>query len=122
MNAYEFFSDKELTCQCGCDQMLMDPKFMAHIVEGRRALDFAFVVSSGYRCPEHNNKISSTGYNGPHTTGRAIDIRAGSRQKALIIDYFRDVGFSRFGVARSFIHLDDLTRPDGFAENVVWTY
>ena len=122
MSTYEFFSDEELTCQCGCGQMAMDAQFMRKVVEGRRVLGFPFIVTSGYRCSEHNNNVSGSGYNGPHTLGRAIDIKASSRQKFLVMNYFKDEGMTRFGVARSFIHFDDLTEHDLFDEEVVWTY
>jgi zinc D-Ala-D-Ala carboxypeptidase len=122
MSTYEFFSDEELTCQCGCGQMEMDAQFMREVVEGRRALGFPFIVTSAYRCPEHNNSVSNSGYNGAHTLGRALDIKADARRKALVMNYFKGVGMTRFGVARTFIHFDDLTEQDLFDEDVVWTY
>jgi len=122
MSVYEYFSDEELTCQCGCGRMEMDAQFMRKVVNARIALDFPFVVTSAYRCPEHNNTVSKSGYNGPHTLGRALDIRANSRAKNLVLRYFINEGLTRFGVARSFIHFDDLTEQDLFDENVLWTY
>ena len=32
-------------------------------------------ITSAYRCPSHNDSVSSTGMAGPHTTGLAVDIR-----------------------------------------------
>ena len=31
-------------------------------------------INSGYRCSTHNAAVSSTGPNGPHTTGNSVDI------------------------------------------------
>lgn len=122
MNKYEFFSDKELTCQCGCGLMLMDSAFMEKVIDVRRELGFAFSVTSAYRCPEHNNNVSVTGFYGPHVTGRALDVRANSRQKSLIQEAMEKKGMTRFGIAKSFIHFDDLTEQDLFDEKVTWSY
>ena len=122
MSTYEFFSDEELTCQCGCGRMEMDAQFMRKVVNARGALGVPFIVTSAYRCPEHNNRVSKSGYNGPHTIGRALDIRADARTKSIVLDYFAKQGMTRFGVAKTFIHFDDLTEQDLFDEDVLWTY
>lgn len=119
--AWQYFSTEELQCQCGCGQMKMDPGFMDKLVSLRRALG-PLSLTSAYRCPSHNAKVSSTGLSGPHTTGRAVDIRANSRMKYKILAEARKMGFTRFGVAKGFIHIDDLTEADGFDEDVIWTY
>ncbi|MEO5330361.1 MAG: D-Ala-D-Ala carboxypeptidase family metallohydrolase, partial [Magnetococcus sp. THC-1_WYH] len=40
----------------------------------RREFNRPMPVSSGYRCPMHNARVSKTGFSGPHTTGQAVDI------------------------------------------------
>lgn len=118
---WEFFSEKELQCQCGCGKALMDDKFMKKLISLRKAIG-PLSPTSAYRCPAHNAKVSSTGLTGPHTTGRAVDIRANSRQKYKIMEECRKLGITRFGIAKTFIHIDDLTQAQGFDEDVIWAY
>lgn len=119
---YKYFSDEELKCKCGCNESKMDDEFMQKLIRIREDCGFPFSLSSAYRCPEHNNAVSSTGLTGPHTTGHAVDIKANSRQRYKVMEAARKVGFTRFGIAKSFIHIDDLTVSDGFDEEVIWTY
>jgi uncharacterized protein YcbK (DUF882 family) len=123
MKDYQYFSAEELKCKCGeCDGGEMNDAFMKKVERMRCKLGFSFVVTSGYRCPAYNASVSSTGLDGPHTTGRAIDIKAGSREKFLIKREAMLQGIIRFGVGKNFIHFDDLMPSDGFDPNVIWTY
>jgi len=123
---WQYFTIEELTCHCGCGKMDMDEGFMRKIVSLRRSLGFPFPVSSGFRCPEHNNNVSGSGLNGPHTTGHAMDIEIAGEEALDIISNATDfhmtgVGIKQHGDKR-FIHLDDLkggpTRPRPW----VWSY
>lgn len=118
----KYFTEDELKCKCGCNQNLITPSFLDKLDRIREECGFPFRVTSAYRCPPHNNNISSTGLTGPHTTGRAIDIATNSRQKFKIMEAARREGITRFGIAKGFIHIDDLTTQDGFDEEVIWTY
>ena len=110
---YDDFDQDEFLCRC-CGQEAMVPEFMQRLQEFRSALGFPFVISSGYRCPNHNDSVSSTGRDGPHTTGRAVDIQVSGKHAVEIDDACRDFGFTGKGVkqkgnhAGRFIHLDDL--------------
>lgn len=103
----------------------MHPDFMSKLVALRTYLDFPFPVSSAFRCPEHNQRVSSTGANGPHTTGRAIDIAVRGEQAYEIVSQAARFGFTGIGVAQKgggrFIHLDDLEYPDA-PRPWVWSY
>lgn len=124
MSRWEFFdpaTDKMLAC-AHCGEMKLNDAFMQKVVEIRRAIGRPFMVTSGYRCPEHNNKVSKSGLTGPHTTGRAMDVAADSRLRYLIVEQALIQGMTRIGIARTFIHLDDLTLVDGYADKVIWTY
>lgn len=119
------FPDKELFCKCGCGR-LPNPEFMAKVENLRMRAGFPMPVSSGFRCPEHNAKVSSTGAWGPHTTGRAIDIavshsRAMELVRLALTSGFTGIGINQKGNAR-FIHLDDL--PDGEKQPrpTIWSY
>jgi uncharacterized protein YcbK (DUF882 family) len=105
--------------------MDMDPVFMDKLVTLRKACAFKFPVTSGYRCPEYNDRISSTGRDGPHTTGRAVDINISGTRAYQLISLAGSYGMKGLGVKqhgehrRRFLHLDDLlegTRP------WIWSY
>lgn len=94
--------------------MKMDPEFMRKLVDLRRTLGFPFYITSGYRCPKHNKAVGGT-ENGPHTTGRAVDITLSSEHAAQVIELGFQKGYIKgLGVSypnRSvvkFIHIDDL--------------
>lgn len=119
---FSYGTDPMLACPC-CGEKGMDDTFMREILDPiRNACGFPFHITSGYRCPEYNNRISSTGTKGAHTTGKAVDIRANSRQKSQIMSAAYNLGISRFGVAKTFVHLDDCAEDEGFDSDVVWTY
>lgn len=98
-------------------------------VEALRTLcGFPFPITSAYRCPDHNAKVSSTGRTGPHTTGRAIDIGVRGEQAfklvQLALQYgttFTGIGLQQKGQGR-FVHLDDLPNAQGQPRPTVWTY
>lgn len=119
---HKYFTENELRCKCGCGAQKMDFDFMRKLEQIRKSAGFAFHVTSAYRCPAHNARVSSTGHTGPHTTGRAIDIAADGKKKYAILELARGAGMKRFGIGKTFIHLDDLEQSEGFADRVIWTY
>lgn len=112
------FTPEEFQCQhCGKNQIVID--FVKKLDDVRDKVSFPFKITSGYRCPEHNNNVSSTGLNGPHTTGRAADIHAPpeyARDLVRLLQVFPGIGFKLHGPVESrFIHIDEL-------EYRSWTY
>lgn len=73
---YEFFTDSELRCKCGCGTLNMDSSFMTRLVDARRLAGIPFRIASGCRCPSYNARVSKA--KGIPTTGRhiATDTRA----------------------------------------------
>ena len=114
------FAPDEFACQCGCGRADMDATFMRKLQMVRDEFG-PMQISSGYRCPAHNAKVSSTGATGPHTTGKAADIR-------LIVlaakNLFPGIGVSQRGSHSSrFIHLDQLEPGEANgARPWVWSY
>ena len=118
----------------------------------RRIRDKPTPLSSAYRCSVHNTNVSSTGPNGPHTTGRAADIQcsgatarevlfaavlvsaveAGALTEAqakqalpaMLKAGFQGIGLAQKGAHGSrFIHLDDLAANDTAGPRPwTWTY
>jgi uncharacterized protein YcbK (DUF882 family) len=103
----------------------MHPDFMSKLVALRAYLNFPFVLSSAFRCPEHNSAVSSTGSVGPHTTGRAVDIVVRGEQAYEVLANAARFGFTGIGVNQKggsrFIHLDDLESPE-YPRPGVWSY
>ena len=118
---WQNFSPDEVKCQ-HCGELKIDEELMDLIQAARETLG-PLRITSGFRCSEHNNNISSTGPTGPHTTGKAIDIATkSSQQRKELIDYFASK-VSGLGIAKSFIHIDLLTSEDGFdARPNSWIY
>ena len=70
------FSAKEVSCKCGkCSGLPTGDAFITfvHALDNLQAIREIYgkpmILSSGYRCPEHNKSVSSTGLTGPHTIG-----------------------------------------------------
>lgn len=125
----EFFSKKEFDCKCGCGTNRMSESFIRGLDTMRRHLGFPLIVTSGYRCPEYNNKIASTGLTGPHTTGRAADLSVMGYQAHTVLRYatihggYSGIGIKQHGPhASRFIHLDDLEANGGRFRPTLWSY
>jgi zinc D-Ala-D-Ala carboxypeptidase len=118
------FSYREMACHCGCGRADMDPGFMDLLQILRNVYGKPMVVSSGYRCPEHNVRVSTTGPNGPHTTGKAADILVyGQHARELMRLVFTNWPFNFIGLGvnqkgphrQRFLHLDVVSET-------VWSY
>ena len=112
--------------QCGSDGSEMNETFVAKLDRLRDLCDFPFFVTSGYRCPAHNQTVSTTGPNGPHTTGRAADIHVygeKAHRLLMLIGYkMTGIGLNQRGpYGKRFVHLDDLEAPQ-HPRPRVWTY
>jgi len=71
-------------------------------------------ITSAFRCPEHNDNVSSTGLSGPHTTSKAVDIHvSNSQHRKELISYFADK-VNGLGIAKTFLHIDLLNSDNGF--------
>lgn len=128
----EHFSETELSCRCGkCEFPGMDEEFMDLIEAVRTDPGWKrpMVISSAYRCPEHNNRVSSTGYDGPHTSGKAIDIRVSGKDAWDLMGVASSYEFTGVGVAQKgnhqsrFIHLDLLSDEETKGPRPwIWSY
>jgi len=125
---WEFFTYDEFACACGDCVNRMDATFIDVLDDLRRRCGFPFVVTSGYRCPDYNDRIASTGRDGPHTTGRAVDIAlSGPNVHRLVMQvslggWMSGIGLKQKGEhSKRFVHMDDLAEPD-HPRPRVWTY
>lgn len=127
MERSEHFSRNELACKC-CGMADMDEAFMERLEDLRKSYNKPMKASSAYRCPEHNAEVSKTGKDGPHTTGRAIDILVSGKDTHAIIRIAAGMGFTGIGIKQKgphdqrFLHLDDLEEEPGRPRPWVWSY
>lgn len=118
------FKHVELRCRC-CGENRIDEGFLAFLEAVRVECGFPFVLSSAYRCPTHNARVSSTGVDGPHTVG-AADVKVFGHQAHRVIEVGAKLGARGIGVSqkgpqeRRFLHLDILDR--GGPRPWVWSY
>jgi len=129
------FTDKELECRC-CGVSAMQPEFMDALEKIRVEMNRPLKLSSAFRCSKHNQKVSSTGPNGPHTDhghgGQACDVLISGSSALKLVEVARKYGMSGIGVKQNgpaknrFIHLDNLgadyTKITGGPRPWVWSY
>lgn len=103
----------------------MDPKFLGLLDHARGIAGIEFKINSGYRTPEHNSKVGGkprtpTSKGSSHLYGLAADINCdNSRDRSIILNALVDSGFTRIGIAKTFIHVDlDKSK----SQNVCWLY
>lgn len=105
----------------------MDADFMRDLDRLRAVVGFPLAISSGYRCPAYNTRISSTGSDGPHTTGKAVDVPIVGARALELLTTAEALGFTGIGVNqrgphnKRFIHIDKLTPQEG-PRPWVWSY
>lgn len=121
------FSRDELACKCGCARMEIPREFLNKLENLRQACGFPFTISSGYRCPDYNARVSGTGRAGPHTKA-AVDVQVAGANAWVLVSMatrygFRGIGVSQKGAHGSrFIHLDDLPDAPGQPRPWIWSY
>ena len=100
----ENFTDDELKCQC-CGDLRFDHAFRIKLNVARRIAGIPFVVSSGYRCPTHNEAVGSKTQN--HEKGLAVDIKClDSARRFKIVKALIEVNVLGIGIYEDFIHGD----------------
>ena len=101
---------------------------MDMLQEAREIAGCVFSITSGYRTQQYHDDLGRRGYKtakkgtSPHLKGLAADIAcSNSRDRWIIINALVLAGFSRIGIADTFIHVD-LSTYEGHRQNVIWTY
>ena len=112
----KYFSTSEFDCQ-HTGENRMEQDFLSKLDSLREACGFPFVITSGYRSPDHPIEAVKE-IPGTHAQGIAADIKiTNSAQRYTIIREALAHGFTGLGVAGDFIHVDTRgTVP------VIWTY
>lgn len=114
------FSEAELRCK-HCGLYRMDDGFMDRLQAIRDVYARPMIISSAYRCPDHNVAVSTTGLRGPHTTGKAVDVLVHGAHAIELITIALEYGIEGLGVSQHgphqsrFVHFDQLGKR-------LWSY
>lgn len=122
----KYFSEDEQSCPC-CGVNGLKPSFIKRLNQLRHNVGFALLMSSGYRCRNHNSDIGGA-EDSSHILGRGGDLVV-SRHKAFrVLEEAPKLGFTGIGLHQKgetnerIIHLDDLTNEPGRPRPTIWTY
>ena len=119
----KYFKLSEFNCPFLNDQK-MNYTFLEKLDEAREIAEIPFKITSGYRTKEYNEDLIKRGYkasrNSSHLKGLAADISVkDSKSRFIVFNSLLLAGFTRIGIADTFIHVDLDTDK---TQNVIWTY
>lgn len=119
------FNSSEFECPCDkCSEQFIDDELVNKLEEVRVEFDSGIRITSGYRCPAHNEAVGGVS-NSTHSSGLATDCQPSviniddlDRLYNIIYRKFNNVGDGR---RLKFIHCDvRAAKPDG--KKRTWTY
>jgi zinc D-Ala-D-Ala carboxypeptidase len=118
LRPYFTYSEFDSPDQPGSGRLMQD-RFLRKLLTARKIAGIPFIITSGYRTPEHNRRVGGVPHSA-HTRGLAADISATTpHQYKTILKALIQAGFRRIGLGPNFIHVDDdHTKP----YPAVWTY
>ena len=118
-NFQEFDSPDEIGSGMPSEQGgKMNKEFLFKLDEARMLAGTPFKITSGYRTEAHNKKVGGV-KGSSHTKGCAVDIAVNSGlQRSAIVCALAKVGFTRIGIAKTFVHCD----LDKEKQNSIWLY
>lgn len=112
-----YFRIEEFACKC-CKENKINPELLKRLDIARGLAGIPFRINSGYRCVKHNSSVGGS-KNSSHIRGLAADISCTTdSQRWIIVKALIDAGFTRIGIAKTFIHVD-IDNTKGFA---CWLY
>lgn len=104
----ENFNLREFQCKCGCETVKVSSELVAKLQQLRDTVGKPLVITSGYRCPEHNKKVGGVS-DSYHTKGMAADVACPT---GYTVEEFaklcQDIGFTGVGAYpdKFFVHVD----------------
>jgi zinc D-Ala-D-Ala carboxypeptidase len=114
----KYFKEDEFKCSC-CGKVFVNPSLIPTLDKIRKSYGKPMVVTSGYRCPEHNKEVGGA-TNSEHLIGMAADVHCNNnRDRFALIKACLDNGVTRLGIGPTFIHIGiSLANP----QEVIWLY
>jgi zinc D-Ala-D-Ala carboxypeptidase len=117
---YPNFSEAEFRCR-HTGKCEMKPEFMERLQALRLAYGKPMTITSGYRHWTHPVEVRKGHTTGEHTRGTCADIAcASSAERFALVELALQLGFTRIGVAKTFLHLG--TGAPGLPTKVMWDY
>jgi|TARA_A100001515_G_scaffold137910_1_gene131000 zinc D-Ala-D-Ala carboxypeptidase len=114
---FKYFTKEEFVCKETGENEIEEELIFA-LDELREHCGFPFVITSGYRSPDHPIELKKK-TPGTHAQGIAADIAVSSGlQRYIIVKNAIKLGFTGIGVAGGFVHVD-IRATD---TPVMWTY
>lgn len=100
------FKLSEFSCPC-CKRVMLHSKLLAKLMELRKILERPIYITSGYRCPEYNQKIGGV-VNSYHCIGLAADIQVKDISLIDLLGHAEEIDFTGIGFyeKKNFLHLD----------------
>ena len=120
--ASKYFSDDEITCNCGCGQGIdqISPRLLELLDQLRENIGGPLSVSCMYRCPSHNAEVGGVP-NSQHVLGTAADCLCPDwLTMGEFKWYCEQLPFDGIGVYwnQGFIHVD--VRDGGIGSGAYW--
>lgn len=104
----DYFQRKEFACKCGCGFDAVDVELLALITGVREKLGKPITITSGCRCPEHNDRVGGS-TRSQHKLGKAIDFQVkdiSPKEVQKFMDNFLPKDKFGLGYGKTFTHLD----------------
>ena len=125
------FSHGEVACKCDghCKGAAkLSPALMRRLQQMRDAIGGPIRITSGVRCRKHpesrkrptSSHVPNELGDGEGRCGHAVDIAAvGSGRRFRLLAAAIAAGFTRIGIGKSFLHLDNDYK---YSQGVIWDY
>ena len=102
------FKDSEFHCKCGnCKTIKISSELKAVLELVRHRFDSPVVITSGYRCPAHNNLVGGAPQS-KHVEGIAADIRVKNVSPDTVYGFLDEIFPSQYGLGlyKGWVHVD----------------
>jgi uncharacterized protein YcbK (DUF882 family) len=102
----QYFNLKEFECPC-CNTVKLEPYLVNCLDALRIALKCKIIVTSGYRCIEHNKEVCGV-RTSRHLQGRAADVIIQKYDNDTVLKLARKIGFKYcyYNMVKAYYHLD----------------
>ena len=98
------FLQSEFACK-HCGECKLNIQLIIALEKLRDKVNTPIIITSGYRCPEHNRNIGGA-KNSQHMYGNAVDIKVKGYTPSQIAILAKECGFTWTKVYKSWTHID----------------
>ena len=102
----QHFRAEELSCPCGhCERVVVHWALVELLQRIRWRIGRPIIVTSGYRCPEHNAAVGGTP-SSLHMFGMAADLQCEGLTPQMLADVATECGAGGLGLYPRHLHVD----------------